>query len=101
MIDKVLSLNTVLNIPDKFNVNSNHIWSTDYNEWISTNELSNFISGMDYAFVQKNVSVENINVNNVSLMKVVNNKEEVFTSEIFTATIVKKYGISICCIWRS
>lgn len=99
MIDKVLSLNTVLNIPDKFNVNSNHIWSTDYNEWISTNELSNFISGMDYAFVQKNISVENINVNNVSLMKVVNNKEEVFTSEIFTATIVKKIqelnGVSV------
>ena len=87
-IDKIIKLNNVLTVPDKFNVNSTHHWNTDYQTWKETNELNNFIKGLNYAIVNKNIAIDGLSVNNISLQNVIDNKEEVFTSEILAATLV-------------
>ncbi len=90
IVDKIIEMDDVLTIPNEYDISSkNPSWNTDYDNWKGQGkELYNIICGLQYALVDLNIKVENLSLENISLKSIINNKEEVFVSDILTATVV-------------
>ena len=91
LVDKVVNLDNTLTITDEYKVNQEHVWETDYLLWKGNDgELSKIFNGLNYALINKNISVNSIGINNISLKNVIVNKNEVFKSNVLSYTIIDK-----------
>lgn len=91
IINMINDLDTVITIPTEYQINnSSPSWEIDYEEWRTKDELKKFINAISVALTESETKVTELTMDTISLSNIIDQRNEVFKSDILTATVVSE-----------